>query len=859
MSLGDVSPVDSPFVPGEQGIPTAGNTVQTIGVDEDGNPVDSFGTPLVDEDGFTVGQFNYERNVNIGIGLVSSGSLTMVDGADLRVGDLAIGGSTGTPIGPADLDIEGGDFGSGSTAANGLVQIIGVGTVFNNHNLIIPTEFQDLDGGNTESTGFVVPPQFNPGPELGGITGPSDAITNIRRSASDRFDLYVGLSGSGRLDITEGGRAEIRDAAYIGASPTANGVVNVDGLGSYLGVYGNKSPTSQDTANGDATLIGPFGDGLLQVTNGGRVDLFNKVALGSTDGANGVGDGNNGGLQGGTGNIIVDGIGSVARILTPGGGNDDAALAVGAFFGDGGAPNRLATFFTTVDTFDDYGSGNVTIRNGGLLQVLEDPGNNLDQTDDDSEVRVGFHGVVELSGGRLEVGFALDNDGIIRTGDTIGGAETSGDGTIDLNVFLNSPDGIVEVTPGRTLHLRSRGDQQRTLVTGVENASNEAYFFGNTGRISVQGDDALGKATFIADRIPIAGQPTEFRNFALQGIPGLTPPGGADAPMFDIPGIIEAQDATLDFRSGLINSGRLLFTGGDNVVSGFVENDLLGDISVSNDASVTFMDTVINDGNLTIADDGRVQFADSLFMEDPNSLLRVEEPSVVTVAGSAAIAGEIALSFGGGEGSTEFGQLQIVGDAQFLNGSTLDLTLTGFSGLDEGDRFDLITVDGTVMPNEVPRLVSVDENGNTIFFPGTSRVAIPGPNDPAGQLFLVADTDLSDGAYTLEVLRAGGTSNAVFCGDLNGDGVIDRDDVAIWHSSFPIASGATRAVGDVDEDGDVDITDLHELLSLVGTAPVCTPGAGAGAGSALPTPEPTSALLALLAAGAVGLRRSRGC
>ena len=54
--------------------------------------------------------------------------------------------------------------------------------------------------------------------------------------------------------------------------------------------------------------------------------------------------------------------------------------------------------------------------------------------------------------------------------------------------------------------------------------------------------------------------------------------------------------------------------------------------------------------------------------------------------------------------------------------------------------------------------------------------------------------------------------------DINNDGQINLTDLAQLLSNFGIGSGATRAMGDIDGDGDVDLTDLSTMLTVFGTA-----------------------------------------
>lgn len=68
-------------------------------------------------------------------------------------------------------------------------------------------------------------------------------------------------------------------------------------------------------------------------------------------------------------------------------------------------------------------------------------------------------------------------------------------------------------------------------------------------------------------------------------------------------------------------------------------------------------------------------------------------------------------------------------------------------------------------------------------------------------------------------------TSVTMLGDLDHDGDVDITDLAILLSNFGTASGATPDDGDLDNDGDVDITDLSLLLSLFGTqAPVAAGG-----------------------------------
>jgi hypothetical protein len=55
-------------------------------------------------------------------------------------------------------------------------------------------------------------------------------------------------------------------------------------------------------------------------------------------------------------------------------------------------------------------------------------------------------------------------------------------------------------------------------------------------------------------------------------------------------------------------------------------------------------------------------------------------------------------------------------------------------------------------------------------------------------------------------------------GDLNGDGVINLEDLSQLLANYGLASGAEPDDGDIDGDGDVDLADLSALLTVYGTS-----------------------------------------
>jgi len=108
------------------------------------------------------------------------------------------GGETGTDL--RDMDLIIGDQATINGVVrrgDGVVFITGFGNLYNNDPNIIHHYFMDDPGFPDNPTS----PSVNPRPlDVG-------------------YDLYVGRGGRGELNITQGGRAEIEDAVFIGDSP----------------------------------------------------------------------------------------------------------------------------------------------------------------------------------------------------------------------------------------------------------------------------------------------------------------------------------------------------------------------------------------------------------------------------------------------------------------------------------------------------------------------------------------------------------------------------------------------------------------------------------------------------------------
>lgn len=156
-----------------------------------------------------------------------------------------------------------------------------------------------------------------------------------------------------------------------------------------------------------------------------------------------------------------------------------------------------------------------------------------------------------------------------------------------------------------------------------------------------------------------------------------------------------------------------------------------------------------------------------------------------------------------GGGDDDFGMVVQVG--QVRAGATVSpgqFVFLSYSGGLEGEDIDSVDTPGvhattallldlgnldTILgATSITRLILIDSSGN-------------GTLDP------------------IEVVSLNAIPPVVCPGDLDNDGDIDLTDLATLFSNFGQASGADPSDGDIDGDGDVDIGDLSLQLAVYGT------------------------------------------
>lgn len=419
-STGDVKPV----APGGFGIPIGAPGVDDDGdniadyIDDQGNNVfDNLADPNNPAGGNGLAWDNeliwvdYETTQNILVGENGIGLLEINGGSALRYQHLVLGGASESNAGMLELTTTGGqndnynvdfltDMNNPATPRTGvgIVNVTGVGSVFNNAPNLISGDFQTALN-------------FASGADVGTLVTTTPDPT--ARDDDEGFDVHVGLLGGGQLNVTAGGRVEIQDALKVGSASTAQGDVTVDGLGSYLAAYGRTNfeaggggGTTQDPGGVFASYIGGNGRGSLTVSDGGRADFFNGLSIGAANDAVRVIRNNDIDLDPqSSGAVVVMGNGSTLTVSPTGLLENGASLAVGEL-----RENSITTLrYLTNGDLIDAPDGSQTLGNGSLRV---DAGSRV-VVNGTGSAEIGFNGVAELRGGELNVGGDIVNDGRI--------------------------------------------------------------------------------------------------------------------------------------------------------------------------------------------------------------------------------------------------------------------------------------------------------------------------------------------------------------------------------------------------------------------------------------------------------------
>lgn len=171
-------------------------------------------------------------------------------------------------------------------------------------------------------------------------------------------NLYVGNSGAGILNITQGGSVTCDDA-YIGHATDSSGTVAVDGEGSTW-------------TNSGSLRVGDEGTGALAITNGGTVTSDGGSVWRGTMTVDGLGS-----TWTSSSDLFVGNNGSSVNLVITNGGTVNVAgnTSAGYFFDSPdlvislGIDGQGSTWTNGgMLSFSSYGTGEITITNGGKVK-----------------------------------------------------------------------------------------------------------------------------------------------------------------------------------------------------------------------------------------------------------------------------------------------------------------------------------------------------------------------------------------------------------------------------------------------------------------------------------------------------------
>jgi T5SS/PEP-CTERM-associated repeat protein len=365
------------------------------------------------------------------IGNTASGTLTVNGGNDLLSGNGYIG------------------YGSGST---GLVAVDGAGSAVTTAQFLVVGEFgQGTLKVTNHATVSSVSGQIG---EFSGSTGvvtvDGTGSTWNNNSSFYSIGLIVGVSGSGTLNITNGGAVTVASATCVGDGAGSTGTINFGAHGGTLTTQSLYASPTQMAGTGTINTCGLVSDvnlvfdsthGLSQTLTGfGSVTVKLNMSNVGNVGDLGAGWNGNGSLT------IRDGI----KVSSPHGFIGRNSGSVGVVTVDGTGSTWTNTAYESLSVGGD-GNGTLNITGGAMVSIAS----------------TGYIGVDSGSTGLVTV-------------DGVGSTWTSN----FLISVGNSGDGTLRITNGATVSTTSNG------VLG--------YYGGSTGLVTIDGGGSSWNSNFLS-------------------------------------------------------------------------------------------------------------------------------------------------------------------------------------------------------------------------------------------------------------------------------------------------------------------------------------------------------------------------
>ncbi|HEX2474771.1 MAG TPA: hypothetical protein VHK01_08500, partial [Lacipirellulaceae bacterium] len=727
---------------------------------------------------------------------VGNVSISGVDTTWTSTGDLLVGGSgTGTLMVDAGAEfINAIGYIGNSAGSTGTATINGTNTVWRN----TAGQYVGYSGTGTlnlTSGGDVI----NAATSYIGYNSGSVGIANLSNNAGtlSRFvqngELFVGYSGTGSFNITDGGYAQ-NSNAYIGQNASGDGSVTVSGANSeWNNVMG-------------ALTVGNAGNGTLNVTAAGFVK--NTAGMIADD-------------AGSTGQVTVSGPGSTwdssADVHVGNAGDGTLDISGGGTVFTGGNA-YLGRQTDSAGTATVSGSGSFWHLDGILTGMyIGDAGNGTLEIRDGGRVvgntfarlgkEIGSMGVVSVSGtgsewlgGTMYIGLHgtgmvdVSEGGIIRAAVSLAN-ENNSVGTINITgpgslvagqgaTVGNFGQGTLNITDGAgaLFHLGtqigSNGDAMgEVIVDGAGSSFNggeELYVGTNTGsgllRVT-QGAHAASGHSFVGFGPTADGTVTVSGNgsvwdMTVDGDLSVAVSGRGDLGMID-GGFVRCRNAVIGVNSGSNGSVNVDGTGSRwtlvNMLT--VGSAGSGSLSVTNGGVVEAATIVvggpgeiIGDGqlNANVQNNGEIHGNFDIVGNVTNSGRLSPGNSVGTIAIDGdyvqTTAGKLHIEL---ESSSSYDRIQIIGDAQL--GGTLEVVTIGDFAPAVGAQFTFLTANDPDMSGDI------SEEFDSLLFPSIPKL-------------------LFDVIYNAQSVVLTVTSNGV-PGDCNGDGAVNAADYVVWRKN----------------------------------------------------------------------------
>jgi hypothetical protein len=639
-------------------------------------------------------------------------------------------------------------------------------------------------------------------PAAGGIINPSGVVVSSAGTLyvgdSTQVEVYstvfngtsypllgsFGAAGSGPGEFGADGVGSLAlDAAganVYAADPGNNRIEVFSAAGNYVSSIGDASGPGQ--LNGPSS-VGVSGTGLVYVTDANAgIKVFSTSGTYLETVATTV--------NGQTFNENSVSVAPTGMIYAAGSFNGGGGLNVAAYrFFDPGSWSSGTNSFTNANA----GPTSVAVGSGQLL------GTNL-TLNATKGLFVGQTTTVNNQGSLIVAGGTLNTNSLIVDGGAGSANFTMTGGTLSANSITVQNGGVADfvgqplsVALGGTVSVADAASQFKV----EQGATFSATGLTNNGQVTVG-----PSADFIVFN-NVVNSATVNLNGGELDVRGL---------LGNAPGAAIQGAGTLSTTAGLSNSGSLQFSGQASVF-GPVDNLATGGaIEISGSQSHIFSGSVVNDGSITI-DSG----SSATFQGGFSGLHGTAGTGTAAFSGGLAPGDPVDMAFGG----------NVL--LQHSNVTTMHI-----DGTTPGTGYDKIDVAGQ------------------LSFDGNLSVALQSFTPQVGQSFQLFTWGSEQGSFsqlTLAALPAGlswdasllytqGTLRVSITGDLNGDGIVNGQDIAIIASHW--LDTGTGVPGDANNDGIVNGQDIGIIASnwlntvaKAGTSAVPEPPSIALAGLAL--------------------------